>query len=67
MLTQKQAVEVRVLASRGAKVKQIARELGISKNTVKRYLRIRRRATSRVRHGQIQLVRDLMGRWFRSG
>lgn len=39
MLTQEQAVEVRVLARRGAKVKQIARELGISKNTVKRYLR----------------------------
>lgn len=32
-------MEVRVLARRGAKVKQIARELGISKNTVKRYLR----------------------------
>jgi transposase len=39
MLTQEQAVEVRVLARRGAKVKQITRELGISKNTVKRYLR----------------------------
>lgn len=32
-------MEVRVLARRGAKVKEIARELGISKNTVKRYLR----------------------------
>jgi transposase len=39
MLTQEQAVEVRVLARRGGKVKQIARELGLSKNTVKRYLR----------------------------
>jgi transposase len=39
MLTQEQAVEVRVLARRGVKLKQIARELGISKNTVKRYLR----------------------------
>lgn len=32
-------MEVRVLARRGGKVKQIARELGVSKNTVKRYLR----------------------------
>lgn len=32
-------MEVRVLARRGAKVKQIARELGISRNTVRRYLR----------------------------
>jgi transposase len=39
MLTQEQAVEVRVLARRGGKVKEIARELGVSKNTVKRYLR----------------------------
>src|SRR5690606_15246544 len=39
MLTQEQAVEVRVLARRGGKIKQIARELGISKNTVRRYLR----------------------------
>jgi transposase len=39
MLTQEQAVEVRVLARRGGKVKQIARELGVSRNTVRRYLR----------------------------
>ena len=32
-------MEVRVLARRGGKVKQIARELGVSKNTVRRYLR----------------------------
>ncbi len=32
-------MEVRVLARRALKVKQIARELGISRNTVKRYLR----------------------------
>ena len=32
-------MEVRVLARRGVKVKQIARELGVSKNTVRRYLR----------------------------
>ena len=32
-------MEVRVLARRGAKLKQIARELGLSRNTVRRYLR----------------------------
>lgn len=32
-------MEVRVLARRGGKVKQIARELGVSRNTVRRYLR----------------------------
>jgi transposase-like protein len=39
MLTQEQVVEARVLARRGGKVKQIARELGVSRNTVRRYLR----------------------------
>ena len=32
-------MEVRVMARRGVKLKEIARELGISKNTVKRYVR----------------------------
>ena len=32
-------MEVRVLVRRGVKLKEIARELGISKNTVKRYVR----------------------------
>jgi len=39
MLTQEQAVEIRVMARRGIGVRQIARELGCSRNTVKRYLR----------------------------
>jgi transposase len=39
MLTQEQAVEIRVMARQGMSVRQIARELGCSRNTVKRYLR----------------------------
>lgn len=39
MLTQEQAVEVRVLARQGKGVREIARELGLSRNTVRRYLR----------------------------
>lgn len=39
MLTREQAVEIQVLARQGQSARQIARELGISKNTVKRYLR----------------------------
>src|SRR6266567_3442056 len=39
MLTQEQAVEIRVMARQGIGVRQIARELGCSRNTVKRYLR----------------------------
>jgi transposase len=39
MLTQEQTVEIRVMARRGVAVKAIARELGCSRNTVRRYLR----------------------------
>jgi transposase len=39
MLTQEQAVEIRVMARRGEAVRSIARELGCSRNTVRRYLR----------------------------
>jgi transposase len=39
MLTQEQTVEIRVMARRGVPVKAIARELGCSRNTVRRYLR----------------------------
>jgi transposase len=39
MLTEEQAVEIRVLARRGEKLKEIARELGVSRNTVRRYVR----------------------------
>ena len=38
MLTQEQAVEIKVLARRGVSVREIARQLGCSRNTVKRYL-----------------------------
>jgi transposase len=39
MLTQEQAVEIRVLARQGMGVREIARQMGCSRNTVKRYLR----------------------------
>ena len=39
MLIQEQAVEIRVLARRGSGVREIARQLGCSRNTVRRYLR----------------------------
>ena len=39
MLTQEQAVEIRVMARRGEGVREIARQLGGSRNTVRRYLR----------------------------
>lgn len=39
MLTQEQAVEIRVMARRGMGIREIARELGCARNTVKRYLR----------------------------
>lgn len=39
MLTQEQVVEIRVLAKRGAGVREIARQTGLSRNTVRRYLR----------------------------
>jgi hypothetical protein len=39
MLTQEQAVEIRVMARRGEGVRAIAAQLGCSRNTVRRYLR----------------------------
>src|SRR5262249_17161528 len=38
MLTQEQAVEIKVLARRGVGIREIARQLGCSRNTVRRYL-----------------------------
>ncbi|MGH6827075.1 IS21 family transposase [Methyloceanibacter sp.] len=38
MLTQEQVVEIRVIARRGMGIRQIARELGCSRNTVRRYV-----------------------------
>ena len=39
MLTQEQAVEIKVLDRQGAGIREIARQLGCSRNTVRRYLR----------------------------
>lgn len=39
MLTQEQTVEIKVLARRGVAIRDIARQLGCSRNTVKRYLK----------------------------
>lgn len=39
MLTQEETVEIRVMARQGKGVREIARDLGISRNTVRRYLR----------------------------
>jgi hypothetical protein len=39
MLTQEQAVEIRVMARRGESVRAIAKQLECSRNTVRRYLR----------------------------
>jgi transposase len=39
MLTQEQTVEIRVMARRGEGVRAIAKQLGCSRNTVRRYLR----------------------------
>ena len=39
MLTQEQTVEIKVLARRGLAIRDIARQLGCSRNTVKRYLK----------------------------
>src|SRR4029078_12623550 len=38
MLTQEQAVEIKVLARRGVPIREIARQLGCSRNTVRRYV-----------------------------
>lgn len=39
MLTQEQVVEIRILARQGKGIRAIAQELGVSRNTVRRYLR----------------------------
>ncbi|AXA67732.1 IS21 family transposase [Pseudomonas oryzihabitans] len=39
MLTQEQSVEIKVLARQGLGIKTIARTLGVSRNTVRKYLR----------------------------
>ncbi|WP_146050717.1 helix-turn-helix domain-containing protein, partial [Pseudomonas syringae] len=53
MLTQEQSVEIKVLARQGHGIKFIARELGISRNTVRKYLRKARSLPSdKVRPGR---------------
>lgn len=47
MLTQEQAVEIQVLKRQGRSIRQIAQEMGMSRNTVRRYLR----EASAVRYG----------------
>ncbi|MDA0825869.1 MAG: IS21 family transposase [Proteobacteria bacterium] len=39
MLTQEQAVEIKVLTRRGVSIREIAKQMGCSRNTVRRYLR----------------------------
>jgi transposase len=39
MLTQEQGVEIRVLARRGVGIREIARQVGCSRNTVRRYVK----------------------------
>lgn len=39
MLTQEEAVEIKVLMRRGAGIREMARELGCSRNTIRRYVR----------------------------
>lgn len=39
MLTQEQAVEIKVMARRGMSIREMAKELGCARNTVRRYLR----------------------------
>lgn len=45
MLTQEQAVEIQVLRRQGRSIRQIVRETGLSRNTVRRYLRKQRKAS----------------------
>jgi transposase len=47
MLTQEQAVEIWVLKKQGRSIREIAREMGMARNTVRRYLREQRK----VRYG----------------
>ena len=39
MLTQEQAVEIKVMARRSVSIREMAKQLGCSRNTIRRYLR----------------------------
>ena len=39
MITQERSMEIRILAKQGKSIREIARAMGISRNTVRRYLR----------------------------
>src|SRR5690606_17894269 len=39
MLTQEQTVEIKVMARRGVSIREMAKQLGCSRNTIRRYLR----------------------------
>jgi transposase len=39
MITQERSIEIRILAKQRKKIREIARTMGISKNTARRYLR----------------------------
>jgi transposase len=45
MLTQEQAVEIKVLERQGRSIRQISKETGLARNTVRKYLRTAKRAT----------------------
>ena len=50
MLTQEQAVEIQLLNKQRWSIRQIAREIGLSRNTVRRY----RREGRSVRYGPLE-------------
>ncbi len=47
MLVAEEAVEIRVLSRQGKSIREIARMLEVSRNTVRRYIRERRAAAVR--------------------
>jgi transposase len=59
MIGGEMSLEIRVLAKHGKGVREIARELALSRNTVRRYLRQPEAgATARVRRGRRSSIRS---------
>lgn len=54
MLTREGIVEIRVLARQGKSIREIAREVGTSRNTVRKYLRTHGEVTPTPRTGRVQ-------------